>query len=59
MDGVLVTTTKTGKRDVTYIQNIQDIRYIEFNTLKIRYDGKEDVIHINQYNTFELKDRAI
>lgn len=59
MDGVLITTTKTGKRDITYIQNIQAIRYIDLNTLKIRYNGKEDIIHINQYNSFELKDRAI
>lgn len=59
MDGVLVTTTKTGKREVTYIQNIQDIQYVDIDTLKIRYNGKEDIIHINPYNSFELKDRAI
>lgn len=59
MDGVLITTTKTGKRDITYIQNIQDIKYVDLNTLKITYNGKDDIIHINQYNSFKLKDRAI
>lgn len=59
MDGVLITTTKTGKRDITYIQNIQGIKYVDLNTLQITYDGKNDIIHINQYNSFELKDRAI
>lgn len=59
MDGVLITTTKTGKRDITYIQNIQDIKYVDLNTLQITYDGKNDIIYINQYNSFELKDRAI
>lgn len=59
MDGVLITTTKTGKRDITYIQNIQDIKYVDLNTLQITYDGKNDIIHINQYNSFELKHRAL